>query len=235
MAALTPLQRTARWAAVLLPLGMAAATAFLAWARWPRYWLWIALEETPFTFLKALLLYTTAGCAAVLALTSDLAGRPRAERRGWWLVALGFLYLMADDRFAFHERIRDHVLAPLGWRLPWGAPGDYVTLVYFLIALLMLPTVMRLYRPHPLAARLLVAAVALAGAAFAADSVNPFDMPVAVERLEQTLEEAVKGLADAFFAASAWAVLAERLEHLARRGREGAAGETGHPLASGGL
>lgn len=86
------------------------------------------------------------------ALTAFIGGclawlRDEAGHRDWWLLAGAFLFFAMDDRFAIHERIRDHLLAPRGIRvpfLPWIGPGDFILLLYALIGLALLPRLLRI-------------------------------------------------------------------------------------------
>jgi hypothetical protein len=110
-------------------------------------------------------------------------------------VVAGFSLLAIDERFAIHERVRDGVLAPRGVSvpfLPWVAPGDFLLLGLAVVGVIMLPAVLRLFRPDPWAVRAVVAGVVLAAVAVGVDSIDPASWTVAQERLQQTLEECVE-------------------------------------------
>ena len=204
-------ERTRIWLAALVPLGALTGTAALAAARWPRYWEWVALEDSPMRFLQALLLFGAALLAALLALLAALDGRPAAERRAWLCGAVGFAYLMLDERFAVHERLRDNALAGLGLGLPWGSPGDYLLVAYLGAALVLLPHLLRLLREEPAAFRFFVAGALLAAIAVSADTFDVERMSPAAERLEQTLEEVVEITSASFLAAALFLILYRRL------------------------
>lgn len=193
-------------AAALLAAGLLAA------AQWPRYWVWIAPEQTPMTFVQALLLFLAAVFAALLAVAAFLDGR-RGEVRRWALVSLGFCALTADERFALHERLRDGYLADLGWGLPWGAPGDYVLAIVAAAGLALLPWLWAGLSGDRLARRTCATAVALAAAVVVVDSFDVARMTQDGERLQQTLEEVVEAVAGALFAGTVGIRLLSRLAY----------------------
>lgn len=176
-----------------LPGAAAAYVALLAIAQWPRYWLWIAPEQTPMTWLESVLLVL---CAAVCLLLAA-AARFRGERAGfrWLVLAAGFGFLALDERFALHERLRDGYLAPRDIAppfLPWVAAGDFLLLGYGVVALALLPVVLRGFAGHPRARGLLLAGAGLAALAVAGDSLNVHAMSQTMEIREQTAEEIVE-------------------------------------------
>ena len=68
---------------VLLMILAIAAPAGLAAARYPEYWKWIALEETPMTWLQTvLLIVAAAGCGVITVIGSV---------REWRFTAIGSL------------------------------------------------------------------------------------------------------------------------------------------------
>lgn len=175
-------------AGVLAPLLLAAA-------QWPSYWLWIASEQTPMTWLQSVVLVLAAATSLLVAVLLRLRDASRSERLPWLLLAAGFAALAVDERFALHERIRDGFLAPRGVRiplLPWVAPGDFLVLLIALSGLALLPRVLRALAPDRSARRLFVLGVVLASAAVATDSIDPSTWSVAAERLQQSLEEVVE-------------------------------------------
>ncbi len=181
--------------AIVVPSGLAAARA-------PRWWLWIASESTPMTWLQSVVLLGCAGLALLHAALIDLRGpvaevraTPGRQRGIWLLVAVGFGALSLDERFALHERLRDRVLAPRGIRVPfadWMAPGDFILLAVLAGGLFALPALYRQLRGDRTALGLFGLGLSLTLAALLADSFDPARMSLAVERLEQTLEECVE-------------------------------------------
>ena len=180
-------------------------------AQWPRYWVWIAPERTPLAFLEALLLFSAALLAGLLALLATLEEHHPRERRMWAFGVLGFGFLGADERFALHERLRDKLLADVGLALPWGAPGDYLLLLYLGVALVLLPRFVTLLRGDRLALGMFAAGVVLAAVVLVADSFNVQAMALATERLEQSLEEVLETVADSLLAGALLVHFAERL------------------------
>lgn len=181
--------------AIVVPSALAAVRA-------PRWWLWIASESTPMTWLQSVVLLGCAGLALLHAALIDLRGPPAAvsappgrQRGTWFLVAAGFGALALDERFALHERLRDRVLAPRGVRVPfanWMAPGDFVLLAVLLVGLFALPALYRQLRGDRTAVVLFGMGLLLTVTALLADSFDPAKMGLAAERLEQTLEECVE-------------------------------------------
>ena len=182
-----------------LALGLVAAgivtPLLLAAARWPRYWLWIASEQTPMTWVQSVVLVLAGASALLVAVVLGLRREPQRERLSWLVLAGGFVGLALDERFAVHERIRDGVLAPRGIRIPlltWIAPGDFLVLLLGLGGLAFLPVVLRLLSCDRTARRLLLAGAALAVVAVGVDSINPETWSISAERLQQSLEEVVE-------------------------------------------
>ncbi len=171
------------------------ASVGLAAAKWPRYWEYIASEQTPMTWLQSVVL-VVAACAS--GLVASLVAPSSPERKGgrpWWLLCVGFAALALDERFALHERVRDGYLAPRDVSLPllpWVAPGDFLVLLIGLAGLALLPQVWRAVRDDRWSRTVLLVGVALAGAAVGLDSVDPSTWSVEVERVQQSLEEVLE-------------------------------------------
>jgi hypothetical protein len=174
---------------VLVPVGLAGVA-------WPRYWTYLAAEQTPMTWLQSVVLVLAAAtCALVGFMLRPGAGGSHRCPGAWALLSVGFGWLALDERFAVHERIRDGFLAPRGIRLPflpWVAPGDFLLLAVGVVGLAVLPMVWRAVRVEPWSRRLLAVGVALAVAAVAADSIDPSTWSQTAERFEQSAEEAVE-------------------------------------------
>jgi hypothetical protein len=183
--------------AVLAGLGVVAVLAplALAVARWPRYWTWIAPEQTPMTWLQSVVLVLASAAALLLAVLLRLRRDTALARRPWLVLALGFAALAVDERFALHERIRDGVLAPRGIRapfLPWVAPGDFLVMAIALAGLAVLPLVLPGLRGDRTAQVLFTVGVGLAGIAVGTDSIDPATWSLQAERVQQSLEEVVE-------------------------------------------
>ncbi len=179
--------------AVLAALWVLAA-AGLTLAGGERWWVYVALESSPMTWLQSVVL-VLAGCAGLLLALAARAAGDREGARAWVLLGPGLLVLAVDERFALHERLRDRVLAPrdVGPQvLAWVAPGDVVLFAVGVAGLALLPLVWRGVRADRAAGRALALAVFLSVGAVLADSVDPQRWGVAGERLEQTVEEVVE-------------------------------------------
>ncbi|MFE3456828.1 hypothetical protein ACFXKD_04725 [Nocardiopsis aegyptia] len=170
----------------------ALVPAVLAAAQWPGYWVWIAPELTPMTWVQSVALVLAAAGCALVALVLGRAGQPRWI---WTGLGAGFLALAVDERFALHERVRDGFLAPRGVSvpfLPWVAPGDFLVMAIALVGLALLPSVWKAVRADRPAAVALVAGVVLAVVAVGMDSIDPSTWSVAAERVQQSLEEVIE-------------------------------------------
>lgn len=176
----------------LLALWLLAPTV-LAAAQWPRWWTWIASEQTPMTWLQSVVLVLCA--AGSLLLGHLMSVRSDRSASTWCLLAAGFGALAVDERFALHERVRDGVLAPRGITvpfLPWVAPGDFLVLGIAALGLVLLPRVWRAVRGSAGARRALVLGVVLGAVAAGVDSVDPATWSLSAERLQQSGEEVVE-------------------------------------------
>lgn len=179
---------------VLLGVGVLAPVALFV-ARYPRWWEWIAPEQTPMTWLQSVVLVLAGVAAALVALVLRLVGQPSAHRRPWWVLAAGFVALALDERFAVHERVRDGVLAPRGVTvpfLPWVAPGDFLILAVAVVGLALLPMVWRALVADPASRRALALGVGLAVVAVGLDSIDPSTWSVGAERVQQSTEEVIE-------------------------------------------
>lgn len=170
------------------------ASGGLALAGWPSWWRYVAPEASPMTWLQSVVLVVAGSGALLLVLHTRVAGE-RHGARAWAVLGAGLLLLSLDERFSAHERLRDHVLAPLDVGpavLPWVAPGDVVLLVVAAVGLALLPVVLRGLRADAGSVRAFALGVGLSVAAVLADSVDPARWGTAGERWEQTLEEVVE-------------------------------------------
>ena len=181
-----------RLVAALTALWLLASVG-LAAARWPRYWEYVASEQTPMTWLQSVVLVVAACASGLVAWLVAPAGR--RSSRPWWLLCVGFAALALDERFALHERVRDGYLAPRDVSvplLPWVAPGDFLVLGVGLAGLALLPFVWRAVRDDRWCRAALLVGVVLSGAAVGLDSVDPSTWSVEAERLQQSVEEVLE-------------------------------------------
>ncbi|WP_305785688.1 hypothetical protein [Symbioplanes lichenis] len=195
--------------------GVAVATPLvLGAARWPRWWLEIAPEQTAMTWLQSVVLVlVAAGCALAAAARTGMG-------RGWLLLGAGFAALAVDERFAVHERVRDQLLAPADVTvpfLPWVAPGDFLMLAYAVAGLLVLPRVARCFRDDRGARIALLTGIACALVAVGTDSIDPATWTLAQERVQQSLEECFELAADLCFAVAVGLQLLSLMSRLPSR------------------
>lgn len=188
-------RRSRRGLVALAALVAILAPVLLALAGGGRWWSYIAPEQTPMTWLQSVVLVVTGVVALQCAYLVGHHGEGRRAWGAWALLGAGFLALALDERFAIHERVRDRVLAPRDITipfLPWVGPGDFLMLVVALCGLAALPLLWRAVAADRGARNAFLTGVLLAGMAVGMDSIDPATMSVAVERLEQTLEECVE-------------------------------------------
>ncbi|AJY74025.1 hypothetical protein [Paenibacillus beijingensis] len=171
-------------------------TLLLIAVKWPNYWIYVAAEQTPMTWLQSVLWF---GCALLALICCTLVyaqGGFRREGVVWLLLSAAYAFLMIDERFAFHERVRDNWLKQTGIKLlPWEEAGDFIPLVYAFVALLFLVHIVRVFRARKAALVWFIAAAALFALAVGMDSFAVSNMSKGAERLEQSSEEIVELLA----------------------------------------
>jgi hypothetical protein len=174
---------------------------FLIMAQWPRWWIWTVPELTPLAWMQSVLLFLTGVMAFESALLADW-GERKKESINWVLLGIGFFYFCLDERFAFHERLRDKVLVPLGFKIRalfWVAPGDYLMLAFMVVGIALVPRFIRLFNQDRKAKKLFFAAIGLSAVAIIADSFSYKAYSIEVQRLEQFWEQMVKTTAMVFF------------------------------------
>ncbi|MFB6357404.1 MAG: hypothetical protein ABEJ65_12935 [bacterium] len=121
---------------------------------------------------------------------------------------------MFDDRFAIHERIRNNFLESLGWKLPWGAAGDFLLVIYMIIGLALLPVFLKLFKSQRVTFYLFITGVGFAGISVVMDSFNIEKMGKATLRFEQSLEQILQVEASSFFATAVLLVLINEIKQL---------------------
>jgi len=210
---LVRLKRIERAVIVSAWLFASGFTLLLLAAKWPRYWAYVAPEQTPMTWLQSVLLFACM-LLGLLSFTLAYAEEGWSRRAGVWLVVTAaYLFLALDERFALHERVRDNVLAPRDIKLlPWMGAGDFLLLLYAIAGLLFVSELYKVLRSRRAAWRWFRAAAVLALAAVGADSVDVARMTEDGERVEQTLEEIVELAAMAAFFSSYLLMLTDGLK-----------------------
>ena len=195
-AAITPmsrLQRMERWIIIAAFSLSAIFVLLMVAAKWPRYWEYIASEQTPMTWLQSIVWF---GCGLLALLSLMLVYAKdgfRMKASVWLLLGSACFFLMADERFALHERIRDHWLKPADIRLlPWMGAGDFIILIYALVALSLVGYIYRVFKVRKAAWLWFCIAAGLAAIAVGMDSFDVSQMSKDAERLEQTLEEIIE-------------------------------------------
>jgi hypothetical protein len=184
-------------ATVLLPFSL--VVVFML-GRWPEYWKWIASEDTPMTSLEVTVMYTTALVCWVGAAQSYFH-HDESRSKKWVALGFGFLWLAMDDRFAIHERIRDHILIPHHISIPLLpiGPGDFILLIYMVVGLALLPWFFAIFKAHKKALVRFLCGVAVAVFAVMLDAYDWHQASLDVQRFEQTIEEIFELIAQVLF------------------------------------
>lgn len=190
--------------------------------RWPEYWKWIASEDTPMTSLEVTVMYTTALVCWAGAAQSYLRSDSRHSKK-WLALGFGFLWLALDDRFAIHERIRDHILVSHHISIPFLpiGPGDFILLVYMLVGLALLPWFFAIFKSHKKAQVRLLSGVAVAAFAVLLDAYDWHQTSLEAQRFEQTIEEIFELLAQILFLQACLMVFISGLRADSNRIQEG--------------
>ncbi len=142
--------------------------ALLTIAGWPEWWLYINYERSPLTWFSSVQLLLLAATAAAVAVVMRVPREGATETRGparWWLaLALAMVFLALDERFQFHERLREGVFKPhgIGTELPGIAAGDFVLVFYAAAGLFVATKLWRCFSGDHLARAYFGAALALA-------------------------------------------------------------------------
>lgn len=177
---------------LVLPVTFALVVVGLFVGGWPRWWVYVAREWSPMTWLQSMLMVLTAFVAGSVAAHTWLARRPRREWLPFVLLTVGFGWLALDERFTIHERLRDNILAPRDVRipfLPWMGAGDFLLPLYAVAGLVVLRLVLRALASDRRARNLFLAGVVVAALVVAVDSFDPDRISLTVERYEQSAEE----------------------------------------------
>jgi hypothetical protein len=179
------------FSAILIFLLSYLFVAVIFFAKWPNWWEWTVPERSPMTWLQSLLLFSNALAASILVIWNYL--QSDKSKMFWWaLLALGFAYLMLDERFAIHERIRDLYLAPHQIKIPvffWTSDGDFILLLYGLIAMLFIFPYFKLFQVRKAAVYWVISSFSVAVISISMDSISFKSYPRIVQNIQQFSEE----------------------------------------------
>jgi hypothetical protein len=179
------------FSAILVFLLSYLFVAVIFFAKWPNWWEWTVPERSPMTWLQSLLLFSNALAASTLVIWNYL--QSDKSKMFWWaLLALGFAYLMLDERFAIHERIRDLYLAPNQIKIPvffWTSDGDFILLLYGLIAMLFIFPYFKLFQVRKSAVYWVISSFSVAVISISMDSISFKSYPRIVQNIQQFSEE----------------------------------------------
>lgn len=131
---------------------------------------------------------------------------------GWSITAAAFAWLALDERFAIHERLRDHHLKQTGIRLlPWMEAGDWLIPLYAVCGLAFVWALWRLLGTARTPRRFFAVALVLAFCAVSLDTIDIRSLSRGSERLLQTIEECLETAAMTAFVSAFLSVLTGRL------------------------
>lgn len=131
---------------------------------------------------------------------------------GWTITAAAFMWLALDERFALHERLRDHYLKRTGIRLlPWMEAGDWLIPLYAVCGLAAVWALWRLFGRGVAARAFFAAGLVIAFCAVSMDTIDIRSLGKDSERLLQTIEECLETAAMTAFVSSFLSVLTGRL------------------------
>jgi hypothetical protein len=177
--------------AVLLFLLTYLFVAFLFFARWPNWWEWTVPEQSPMTWMQSLLLFLNALIAAALGILCYLQNE-KTKKYWWFLLSCAFFYLMLDERFAIHERIRDSYLAPQNIKIPlffWTSAGDFLLLLYVIVAIAFIYPYLKLFRVRKAALYWLTSGFIVAVITICIDSISFKTYSRLMQNVQQFSEE----------------------------------------------
>lgn len=192
------LQRIDRVVCTALPVAVTAFTVLIIAAAGQKWWIYVTREDSPTAWLQNMLLFA----CGLLCLATLAVGYLRGKAEwGWALLSAGFFWLMLDDRFALHERLRDQLLVPLGVGalLPGLGAGDFLLLLYLAVGVAAAPVWLRLWRGHRRATNLFLAGAALAAVATLADAIDFERLTLQAQIVEQFTEELCETAATVLF------------------------------------
>jgi len=113
----------------------------------------------------------------------------------WLGIGLFYFFLTLDERFMFHENLRDKFFARRNLKMPsfyWTSSGDFVLLIYLVLGLAGLPLVINLFKARRSSLILLMTAVLLGIVIIVTDSINTAHMTRQARTIEQFVEEIVE-------------------------------------------
>ncbi len=183
---------------ILLVVFVVAFTGICVAWNWPKWWVNISLEVCALAWLQCsfllvigiILLQTAAVRAAPI---SAPGGRraPFLDSRAFDMVSgAGFIYLALDERFQFHERMRDYYNFILKGKpvLPLVERGNYTLIVYAIVGLCFSISIIRNNR-HLKSVWYFIAGIVTALLAVSMDAITAPDLALADFRREQFIEE----------------------------------------------
>lgn len=180
-------RQAVRFAAFMVALNL--ALPLLLWLvaalRGDELWSYLQGEENAVTWFSSVQLLLV-GLSAWFNFAAQAVLDPDRARRGWiWLVfGAGFVTLGVDERFSFHERLRDEVVAPADrfTEISFLEPGDIGLYIVFLVGLVCAVFLLRQLKRNPPALPLFLSALILSLVIVVMDSLRgeiSYNLPMA--------------------------------------------------------
>lgn len=205
--------------AVLLFLLSYLFAAFLFFAKWPNWWEWTVPEQSPMTWMQSVLLFLNAIAASALGIWSYLQNE-KAKMYWWLLLGAGFLFLMLDERFAIHERIRDLYLAPHHIKIPlffWTSAGDFLLLLYVTVAIAFVYPYYKLFRVRKAALYWVISSFIVAVISVSMDSISFKTSSRLIQNVQQFSEELLEMYVMNSFFLSLLLLLSFSIQHTGKK------------------
>lgn len=174
--------------------------SILIYLAYPEYWLFINTENTPMTWYQSVLLFAISIFAFFNANLFFLKSE-KVYVLLWIIIGFAFLFFSLDEKFMFHEQIRNNILKPKNIRLnflPWVGVGDFILMVYLLIALIALPFYIKTIKKFKKSLVFLLVGFLFCFFAILADSYDIEKMQNNTLRIEQFMEEISEGFGFTF-------------------------------------
>jgi len=189
---------------VIVAVNIGFLSLVIAWD-YPKWWININYERSPLTWFSSVQLLWLSLCSAAIAwlvfLLAERLQHHHEQRFVWPSIACAFCYLALDERFQFHERLREGIFKPhqIGTHLPGIGPGDFMPVLYALAGLAIAARLLVYFRGDRSTQAWMIAALLIAAIATAMDTLDLAVSSNEAFRKEQFLEEIGETMAQACF------------------------------------
>jgi hypothetical protein len=114
--------------AFAVPVGNFVWVFLSVYLAWPEWWIYVNYEQSPLTWFSSVQLMLIGVVCGAIAHFQNRA-------RDLWLwsgMGAAHFYFSLDERFQFHERMRDRFFKPhdIGTHIPGVGAGDFLFLIF---------------------------------------------------------------------------------------------------------